>query len=156
MTNDMDNLDLVPDSGRIYVVGALVTDSAGRVYAHRRSLECKLFPGCWDVIGGHVESGETLREALVREVREETGWELRDVVRCLKEFEWSADGVVRYETDYLVTVAGDLTNPRLEDGKQDKFAWFTRETLGTLLENREEGDRAIYDMVEAALNAVGK
>ena len=32
--------------------------------------------GCWSVPGGHVELGETLHEALVREVAEETGLEV--------------------------------------------------------------------------------
>lgn len=31
------------------------------------------FAGCWDGIGGHVEAGEDLHEAALREVREEAG-----------------------------------------------------------------------------------
>jgi 8-oxo-dGTP diphosphatase len=36
------------------------------------------FPDHWDLIGGHVEDGETPDEALVREVKEELGIELKD------------------------------------------------------------------------------
>jgi 8-oxo-dGTP diphosphatase len=36
------------------------------------------FPDHWDLIGGHVEEGETPEEALVREVMEELGIELED------------------------------------------------------------------------------
>lgn len=36
------------------------------------------FPGHWDLIGGHVEDGETPEEALVREVKEELGIELKE------------------------------------------------------------------------------
>jgi 8-oxo-dGTP diphosphatase len=32
--------------------------------------------GSWSIPGGHVEAGETLHEALVREVQEETGLEV--------------------------------------------------------------------------------
>jgi 8-oxo-dGTP diphosphatase len=36
------------------------------------------FPGYWDLIGGHVEEGETPEEALVREVKEELDIDLKD------------------------------------------------------------------------------
>ncbi len=36
------------------------------------------FPNHWDLIGGHVEDGETPEEALVREVKEELGIDIKD------------------------------------------------------------------------------
>ena len=36
------------------------------------------FPNHWDLIGGHVEEGETPEEALVREVKEELNIELKE------------------------------------------------------------------------------
>lgn len=36
------------------------------------------FPGYWDLIGGHVEEGETPEEALVREVKEELDIDLKE------------------------------------------------------------------------------
>jgi 8-oxo-dGTP diphosphatase len=36
------------------------------------------FPDHWDLIGGHVEDGETPEEALVREVKEEIDIDLKD------------------------------------------------------------------------------
>src|SRR5512133_1998526 len=36
------------------------------------------FPNHWDLIGGHVEKGETPEEALVREVKEELDIDLRE------------------------------------------------------------------------------
>lgn len=48
-------------------VAAVVFDSAGRVLLGRR-----LDNGLWGLPSGHVETGETIEEAVVREVREET------------------------------------------------------------------------------------
>lgn len=36
------------------------------------------FPLHWDLIGGHIEEGETPEEALVREVKEELGYDLKE------------------------------------------------------------------------------
>ncbi len=36
------------------------------------------FPRHWDLFGGHVEEGETPEEALVREVKEEIGYDLKE------------------------------------------------------------------------------
>lgn len=36
------------------------------------------FPAHWDLIGGHIEEGETPEEALIREVREELDIQLKD------------------------------------------------------------------------------
>lgn len=44
------------------------------------------FPDCWDLIGGHVEEGETPEEALIREVKEELGITL-DEFRFFRRYE---------------------------------------------------------------------
>jgi 8-oxo-dGTP diphosphatase len=36
------------------------------------------FPGYWDLIGGHVEAGESPEEALIREVKEELNIDLKE------------------------------------------------------------------------------
>ena len=36
------------------------------------------FPDHWDLIGGHVEEGESAEEALRREVKEEIGYDLKE------------------------------------------------------------------------------
>ena len=54
-------------------VGALLVNPDGKVLLGLRAPSKKAWPDHWDTIGGRVEDGESLDEALIREVREETG-----------------------------------------------------------------------------------
>ena len=54
------------------IVNAVLLAEEGVLLA-RRSPERKAYPGLWSFPGGHVETGETLEEALVRELHEEIG-----------------------------------------------------------------------------------
>jgi len=56
---------------KIPCVGAIITDGDGRLLLIQRGHEP--WTGLWSLPGGHVEPGESDAEALVREVREETG-----------------------------------------------------------------------------------
>jgi RimJ/RimL family protein N-acetyltransferase len=132
-------------------VGALVRDPANRVFAHRRTADRRLLPGIWDIVGGHVEPGEAPEEALAREVEEETGWRLRRIEVVIANWQWEHDGVVRTEWDYLVDVDGDLSTPRLEEGKHDAYAWIGPENLDLMMAGRTDGDRRLRDIVARAL-----
>ena len=56
------------------VVHLHLFDSEGRIYLQQRPLWKDIQPGKWDTaVGGHVDYGETIEEALLREVREELG-----------------------------------------------------------------------------------
>ncbi len=58
------------------VVHLHVFDSAGRLYLQQRPLWKDIQPGKWDTaVGGHVDFGEEIADALHREVREELGVE---------------------------------------------------------------------------------
>lgn len=56
------------------VAGAAVIDGAGRILLARRGVEPRL--GLWNLPSGYLEFGESIEEAAVREVREETGLEV--------------------------------------------------------------------------------
>jgi RimJ/RimL family protein N-acetyltransferase len=131
-------------------VGALIRDSGGRVYAHRRSPTRRLLPGIWDIVGGHVEPGETPLAALAREIEEETGWRLRRVESVIADWQWAHRNTLRYELDYLVEVDGDLDAPRLEEGKHDAYAWVGRDRLDQMMVGRTDGDRRLRDVVAKA------
>lgn len=139
----------VPGEGEQWTAGAVILDGCGRAFAQRRSSDRRLFPGAWDIVGGHVEPGETLLHALAREVHEETDWRLRRVRRCLGVSTWEGDdgAGLRHEADFLVEVDGDLSRPALEWDRHTAFDWFGPDDLPRLKEHLSPGQYLIHDLL---------
>jgi 8-oxo-dGTP pyrophosphatase MutT (NUDIX family) len=139
------------------VASAVVVNAAGEAFVHRRAYDRELLPGTWDIVGGHLEPGETTLEALERELEEETGWRLSRVVTELGEYTWTGnDGVDRHEHVYLVEVDGDLESPRLERPFHIEYAWVGRGDLDRLMENRDADQTLLRSIVERALEEAGR
>jgi 8-oxo-dGTP diphosphatase len=116
---------------------AIILDDHARLFLHRRAPSRRLFPNAWDIVGGHVEPGERVEDALRREVHEETGWHVARILDRLPAVTWRGnDGRQRLEYDFVVAVDGDLDAPRLEVGKHTEQRWVTVDELDLLLENR--------------------
>lgn len=147
---------MLVEAGRLWCVGALITDGRGRIYVQQRAPHRALFPNCWDVAGGHVEPGESLHTALAREIAEETGWRLTRVLYLIDVYDWedawSTDGRPRREADFVVNVAGDLDRPQLEHDRFSTWRWVGRDDLVILRENRAPGDDFIIQLVERGLD----
>ena len=66
--------------------------------AVKRNENDDLFPGAWEFPGGHLEDGETLKEGLARELKEEIGFD--------KEF----DPIITHYTDEVKTKNNELVH----------------------------------------------
>ena len=145
-----------PAAGERWIVGAVIHDGAGRIFMQRRSESRSLFPGAWDLVGGHLEPGESILGCLAREVREETGWAVERVLTDLGLLEWTGnDGLDRREVDYLVEVAGDLAQPQLETELHHDPRWVSRDEAAELLDGSHPSDELVRIVVERAFEALG-
>lgn len=75
------------------VVKALITNKGDILIGQKEEREDHEIGGKWHVLGGHLEKGEQVEEAMAREVEEETGLEV-DVHQIVdtSTFSWSEDG----------------------------------------------------------------
>lgn len=89
-------------------VGALIFEG-DRILMARRGQQPLM--GLWSLPGGLVEAGESLENALRREIREETGLEIRPlgVLEIFERIMRDADGAPEYHyvlLDYICRVTG--------------------------------------------------
>jgi len=132
-------LPLVEPDGRVYgqasrawchsgakalhpVVHLHLIDHEGRIYLQKRSVVKDLFPGYWDTaVGGHVDYGEQVEEALFREADEELGLRAFNPIP-LERYVWESD------TDKeLVFVYAVVGHPALHPDRSEvsKGQWWT-------------------------------
>jgi len=90
-------------------VGAVIKDDQGRLLLIKRGHAPGA--GLWSLPGGRIEPGETDTEALVREMREETGLVI-DPGQLIGTVRRPArDGAVFDIRDYAATVTGGTLRP---------------------------------------------
>jgi|TARA_R110002096_G_scaffold39144_13_gene107346 8-oxo-dGTP pyrophosphatase MutT (NUDIX family) len=137
-------------------VGALIANAQDQIFCQKRSATRSLFPNRWDIVGGHVDPGETLDAALRRETFEETRWRIKTIGPLVHTAEWpeatSSGNVIMREFDFMVSVEGDLAAPILECDKVTTSTWVDRSNLDILQDTLDGSVSTIYLSVLAALD----
>lgn len=145
--------------------GAAIFRNDQILLLHRSSLASN--PGAWDLPGGHVEAGETLSRATRREVREETGFDVR--VGPLFHAEvfgsFSKRGKIRPTVGvYFHCTAPTRKAPRLDPKEHTEYAWVRvaeledyptvphlARTVRAAFASKELGFRPVADLTARAL-----
>lgn len=103
----------------------------GKLLLGLRSAGRSTYPNCWDTLGGFAEPGETLGEALARELTEELGvfptaWRH---IAMIQEPNPQTNGEGRYHV-FLVTAWSGEVN--MLGDEHVRLEWFTPEEAANL------------------------
>ena len=103
------------------VARVIVLNSEEKILILKRNLQDKWYPGLWDTPGG-VDEGETLKDAAIREVREECGLEIEIPEDYFTVF---------HRTDAPIDIYGFLGGATKGDvvlsSEHTEFAWMTKD-----------------------------
>ncbi len=106
-------------------VGLLIRN--GRALLAHRHPDRRWYPDCWDLVGGHVEAGESSEQTLRRECLEEVGV----VVDSLRPLPIPIiDPSLDVDAFVVTGWTGEPTN--LAPDEHDDLAWFTRRQIEVL------------------------
>ncbi|WP_156723742.1 NUDIX hydrolase [Streptomyces apocyni] len=121
-------------------MAAAVVMRRGRVLLVRRSTTERFLPGAWGVPCGKLEPGESPRDGVLRELKEETGL-LGDVVRRVgtSSFvsEYEGREIKNHQDNYLVRPLSSRISLPLPDQAYDWFDPRELESMGVDAYNRE-------------------
>jgi mutator protein MutT len=105
-------------------VGAVIRDHDGKCFLARRGKEARNESGKWEFPGGGVEFGERLEDALIREIREEYGFEVT-VLRLLDVVNHLIPDENQHWVSPTFLCGHKGGTPRiLEPHKCDEIGWF--------------------------------
>lgn len=126
-------------------VGAMIFNDAGELFLAKRGVQAQNEKGCWEIPGGAVEFGETLRDAIRREIKEEYGIE----IEVEKQFV-AVDHILQQEgqhwvpTCFTAKIVGDQQPRIMEPEKCEAIGWFALDALPAPLSEITKLDLASY------------
>ena len=106
------------------VVGAIIVKSEKILFLKRPDNE--YLGGIFELPSGKVETNETLKEALIREVKEETNLDIHSVVNFIDSFDYeSKSGKRTRQFNYLI----DVKNGNIQLTEHVAFKWVLPEMM---------------------------
>ena len=106
---------IVPKGRYSIVVLAFIENSKGEFLFQMTSKRKK---NVWATTGGHVKSGQTSKEAIIEEIKEELGIDINeDEVKLFKTYKYETWGV------YNDSISGFLWYDYIYFCKTEKFKW---------------------------------
>ena len=115
------------DGVREFVAGAVIVDNESILFVRR--VKNDFMGGVYELPSGKVDPGESLIDALKREVLEETNLVIKDIIGPGQFFDYkSEDGIKARQFNFIVSVE-DVDNLQLNPQEHDLFEWIRFEDI---------------------------
>ena len=111
----------------------------------RDNIDSIPYPNCWDILGGHVEKGETAEECIVREMKEEIGIdigtpELFQIYQINDRIEYTYWQLATFDIDDILLTEGQalrwFSESEIREMEEDDFSFGFRDVLFDFFEER--------------------
>lgn len=106
----------------IVAIKAIIYNEGGKILTIRRSKTAGRRALTWDLPGGNLEFGEKIEDSILREVKEETGLEVRELLILGVSEAFDSDYTFRVTIGYT---AKAKTTEVLLSYEHDDFKWVT-------------------------------
>jgi len=114
------------------VVHVHIINSKKMILLQKRALSKDIQPGKWDTsVGGHIQSGERVKNAILRESFEETGIKINpDNIIFIKKYIFESD----IERELVYTHIYYFDGPvKFQESEIDEVMFFTKNDVGKLI-----------------------
>jgi 8-oxo-dGTP diphosphatase len=103
------------------VSAIIIRSSDNKTFVTKRSLNKEISPGKWETVGGKVETGENIEQALAREVKEELNVEIK-TYQYFGDYQWGT-------WIFKVFVIELKSEPEPNKDDFEDWGWFTKEEI---------------------------
>ena len=98
----------------------------------QRSKNDDFLPGAWEFPGGNIEDNELISEALEREIKEEIGWDIKNlekkIVHFYDEIKEKNEKYHYIELDFLIETSNKDLNIILSD-EHEEYIWVKKDSI---------------------------